>query len=298
MNEILKGLNQGGLRPKETRVVGPNRELQLDARPLEFKEQANQVLDTETLLTTSGLNLKNDSMFDLGGADNRMKAILNPHSLIGEQYRMLRAKLSLMQKQSGVRTLLITSAVNSEGKTLLSCGLAAVLAQEPGRRVLLVDADLRKPDVYRFLGLIGEDRFSGVSRMLQGEVGLEEVVMSSKSGDLYLLPAGPIPPNPAELLSSRHFEQALKEAKRFFDWIVIDSPPVLPLSDTTMLAPLCDTALLVVNAKATPAKLVKSAIQMIGREKFCGVVLNHVRDLKTSSFYYYYQMNHTRRRQK
>lgn len=238
------------------------------------------------------------TVLDLQAADNRVKAILDPHSIVGEQYRMLRAKLSLMQKQAGIKTILISSTVQNEGKTLVSCGLAAVLAQEPGKRVLLIDADLRKPDAYRNLGLIGEDRFDGFSKVLQGEVNLEEAVLGSSHEDFYFLPAGPVPPNPAELLSSRHLELALRSAAKFFDWVIIDSPPILPLADTSMLAPLCDTVLLVVRANATPAKLIKSAIQTIGRDKFCGVLLNRVNDLMSSTYYYYYHHNHNLRRKK
>jgi capsular exopolysaccharide synthesis family protein len=234
--------------------------------------------------------------FDLKAAGQPLATILDPLSIMGEQYRMLRSKLSLMQKETGLKTLLITSTVPNEGKTLVSCGLAAVLAQDSGRRVLLIDADLRKPDVSRVLGIMKEDRFEGLSQVLQGQNPFEEALLCSVDQSLYLMPSGPVPLNPAELLSTRYLELALRSAAKYFDWVVVDSPPVLPLADASLLAPLCDSALLVVNASSTPAKIIKSAIQTIGRDKFCGVVLNRMRDMRLSTYYHYYHQHHQLRR--
>lgn len=267
-------------------------------RPVEVKPAEEGKSVPGNGASANKITFESNAVFDLQAADYRVKAILDPHSIVGEQYRMLRAKLSLMQKQAGIKTILISSTVQNEGKTLVSCGLSAVLSQEPGKRVLLIDADLRKPDAYKNLGLIGEDRFDGFSKVLQGQVSLEEAVLASTNQDLYFLPAGPVPPNPAELLSSHHVELALRSAAKFFDWVIIDSPPILPLADTSMLAPLCDTVLLVVRANATPAKLIKNAIQTIGRDKFCGVLLNRVNGLMSSTYYYYYHHNHNLRRKK
>lgn len=298
MSEIFESLKQTELERRKRPSMAVNPDFASNFRTIELRASDAAEVDSKSLLPVSRA-LNEGSVFDLKAADYRLKSILESHGLVGEQYRMLRAKLSLMQKQGGVKTLLVTSTVQNEGKTLVACGLAAVLAQEPGRRVLLIDADLRKPDAYRNLGLLGgEDRFEGFSQVLRGEIDLEKALLASRGEELYFLPAGPVPPNPAELLSSRHLELALKTAAKLFDWVVIDSPPALSLADVSILAPHCDTALLVVHANSTPAKLIKTAIRTIGQDKFCGVVLNRVNGLMSSTYYYYYHHSHNLRRKK
>lgn len=262
---------------------------------LKMRETEPRESDPGGYSSTARLAVSPQQSFDLRAADQRLKTILDPLSIIGEQYRMLRSKISLMQKETGLKTLLITSTVPNEGKTLVSCGISAVLAQDPGKRVLLIDADLRKPDVCRELGILKEDRFEGLSQVLRGECTLEEALLCSMDQSLYFMPAGPVPPNPAELLGTRYLELTVKGAAKIFDWVIIDSPPVLPLADASVLASLCDAALLVVRANSTPAKVIRNAIQTLGRDKFCGVVLNRMRNLQYSTYYHYYHHHQVRR---
>jgi protein-tyrosine kinase len=111
---------------------------------------------------------------------------------------------------------------------------------------------------------------------------------SSRNGDLFFLASGKVPPNPSELLTSPVLEATLKTAREVFDWVVIDSPPVLALSDAAVIAPLCDAILLVVHAGVTPSKLVRQAAERLGREKICGIVMNRVRHVKSSYYHHYY----------
>ncbi|MBZ5538255.1 MAG: CpsD/CapB family tyrosine-protein kinase [Acidobacteriia bacterium] len=296
MSEILKGLKEARKEGRDAAPLGLNGPAELNPRRMELRTPNTAEIRGENHFTPAQKPLNTDPVFNLDTADHRVKTILDPHTIVGEQYRLLRTKLSAMQKEKGLKTLLISSTVPNEGKTLVSCGLSVILAQEPGKRVLLIDADLRKPDVSRTLGLTEEDRFDGLSRVLSGEVSLEEAVLPCSEEELYFLPAGPVPRNPAELLSSRHLELALKTAARLFNWVIIDSPPVLPLTDTSILVPHCDAALLVVHANSTPAKLIQGAIEAIGREKLCGIVLNRVRHIRTSTYYYYH--HHQMRRKK
>lgn len=296
MSEILKGLKEDKKEgPQLSAVVAPGGTRL--AAPVEFRAPNGGEFGGTGPFSSIRMKLNEEHSFSLQTASGHLKTILNPRGIVGEQYRMLRAKLSLMQKEKGIKTVLVSSTVPNEGKTEVSCGLAAVLANEPGKRVLLIDADLRKPDVNRNYGLTPEGRYDGLARVLRGEIGLEEALLACSEADLYLLPAGPVPRNPAELLSSRHLELALKTAARLFDWIVIDSPPILPLADTKILAPHCDVSLLVVHANSTPVKLIREAIEALGREKVCGVVLNRVREVKTSSYYHYYH-HQTMKREK
>jgi protein-tyrosine kinase len=227
--------------------------------------------------------------FDLRSADYRIKSVLDPTTLVGEQFRVLRARLDLVQKQRGIKTLLVTSACPGEGKTFTACSLAGVLAREPGRRTLLLDCDLRKPQAGRAIGMKGESiQAQGLSNVLRGEVEITDVIASSPEGGFFFLPTGPVPTNPSELLSSPALESSLSTTKDLFDWVVLDAPPVLVLSDAAVLAPACDAILLVVRANLTPSKLVAEAVHRLGREKICGIVMNRARHLKSSQYYHDY----------
>jgi capsular exopolysaccharide synthesis family protein len=233
--------------------------------------------------------IRSTVQFDLKGADYRVKQVLDPLTLVGEQFRRLRASISLMQKQRGIKTVLVTSARPSEGKTFAACALAGVLAQEPERRVLLIDADLRKPRAGKQIGMKSDSEPArGFAEILRGETDMMDCLASSLDGDLFFLPPGKVPTNPSELLTSPVLEVTLKTARDAFDLVIIDSPPVLALSDAVVMAPLCDAILLVVQANVTPSKLVKEAARRLGREKICGIVINRVRHLKSSYYYHYY----------
>ena len=234
-----------------------------------------------------GIAFKAASVFDLESADARIKLVLQDESIAGEQFRLLRAKLSFLQRQQPLRILLISSAVAGEGKTLTACSLASVLAQERGKRVLLIDADLRRAGTTTSLGLRRTPELGGLSQILQGEASVDDVLLNCANRDLHFLPAGRPVPNPADLLSSHIFQRELKNLMPLFDWILIDSPPIIPLADANLLVSLCDGVLLVVHATKTPAKYIKQAIERIGKPKLCGVVLNCVQHPKSSPYYYY-----------
>jgi capsular exopolysaccharide synthesis family protein len=152
---------------------------------------------------------------------------------------------------------------------------------------LLIDADLRRPKAARDLGLDGGREIAGLSQVLRGEMAPQQVMLSSNSLNFYLMPSGSVPQDPAELLSSPLLEQTITPLKEGFDWIVIDSPPVLALADASLLAPLCDAALLVVRTDKTPVKMIKEAIARLGTEKVCGIVMNRGRRRDASNYYYY-----------
>ncbi len=233
------------------------------------------------------IEIRGADQFNLDLADYRVKSVLDPATVVGEQFRVLRAQLSFAQKQRNIKTLLVTSSAPGEGKTFTSCSLAGVLAQEPGKRVLLIDADMRKAKAGRDLGLIGAE-VKGLAEVLRGEVAVTDVLLSSKDTPLFLLPAGNVPINPSELLSSPDLERSLKTVAQWFDWVIIDSPPVVALADTNVIAPICDAVLLVVHTNGTPTKLIQESIQRIGRDKICGIVMNRIRHSPSSRYYYRY----------
>jgi polysaccharide biosynthesis transport protein len=211
--------------------------------------------------------------------------IMDPMTAASEQYRVLRARLSSLQKQRGAKTILVTSSIPNEGKTFAACALAGVLAQEPGKRVLLIDADLRTSQACHVLGLDPGDSVSGLFHFLNGTAKVEQLIKRCNELNLSFLPAGAIADKPAEVLSSPELASMLKDVAQIFDWIIIDAPPVLGLADANLIMPSCDTTLFVVSTR-THSELVKNSLQRIGREHLCGVLLNRVRQLKSYPYYY------------
>jgi capsular exopolysaccharide synthesis family protein len=226
--------------------------------------------------------------FNLDIADPKIKAVLDSQTLPGEQFRFLRTRLAQLQHKQGLKNLLITSSVPGEGKTFISCCLAGILAQESGKRVLLVDADFRRPRTAQSLGIEIANELPGLSQVLQGSHKLEDVFLCSSNDGFFYLPAGPTPGNPSELLASYNLERAIQEISALFDWIIIDSPPVLTIADSMRMATLCDSVLMVVLANKTPSKLIQKAIQMVGKSHICGTVLNRVPIAGSSHYYYHY----------
>src|SRR5262245_28626744 len=165
---------------------------------------------SRNLPATSRIVFKASSAFDLRFAAAHIRLILEDKSFAGEQYRLLRTKLSFAQKQQPLRTLLITSAVAREGKTFTACCLAAVLAQERGKRVLLVDADLRLAGASKSLGLPGHGKLPGLSQVLSGEATLDDTLLTCVTMDLHFLPAGAPASNPSDLLTLPLLRSELK----------------------------------------------------------------------------------------
>jgi capsular exopolysaccharide synthesis family protein len=284
-------------KAESDREKSPARFNLISAEPVPYtisedKDEAEPIAPTPKSVVLSPPASSGNAEFDFSTGDLRVNSILDPQSFGGEQFRLMRAKLSLMQKDRAIQRILITSALPGEGKTFTCCTLAGILAQEPGKRVLLVDSDLRKPKAAQTLGCAHPDGLVGLCQVLQGEISPVEALLKSKDIELYLLPSGGIPQNPSELLSSPNLETTLKSLSGMFDWIIVDSPPILALADSTLLVPLCDTVILVARAEHTPTKLIQEAIHRIGREKICGVTVNRVKRFKNPRYYhYYYQQN-------
>jgi capsular exopolysaccharide synthesis family protein len=226
--------------------------------------------------------------FDFSQSTNQMQSAMNPKTILGEQFRVLRTKLSLLQRQNGIRTILVTSTVPQEGKSFTSCALAGVMAQEQGKRVIIIDADMRKIGSGRDYGLNGNGGIAGTAQVLQGAAEFRNSLLKSIDPEFWFLPSGTLPENPSELLSSPELEKMLRFAARNFDWVLVDAPPALTLSDPSLLAPLCDAVVLVVRVNSTPSKLVQETINKVGRERICGVVLNRQKQMHASRYYYQY----------
>ncbi|MFG6119294.1 MULTISPECIES: CpsD/CapB family tyrosine-protein kinase [Thalassobacillus] len=210
---------------------------------------------------------------------------MNPRSPISEQYRTIRTNLQFASVDKDLSSMMVTSAGPSEGKSLTTANLAVTFAQQE-KKVLLIDADLRKPTLHYTFRL---DNSLGLSSVLIGDQSIEQVVRKSDLDNLHLIPSGPIPPNPSELLGSKAMEKFLATAKNFYDMVIFDTPPVLAVTDGQILSRICDGVLLVTRSKQTEVEAGNKAVDLLKQvdANLLGAVLNDV-EAKHSNYYYYY----------
>jgi capsular exopolysaccharide synthesis family protein len=219
--------------------------------------------------------------------------------VIAEAYRTIRTGVLLSSADNPPQVILFTSGSAGEGKTVTAVNQALTLAQA-GARVLLIDADIRKPRLHKLFNL---SNGHGLSTYLTGQSDLERIIyevapngngtdgeVAGVACKLYVLPSGPLPPNPAELVGSQRMRETLKTLREHFDYIVIDTPPVLPVTDAVLLATMSDGVVLVVRGQDTPTDVaVKSRDRLeYVRAKILGVVLNDV-DVTSGDYHHYHR---------
>ncbi|MEH7494529.1 CpsD/CapB family tyrosine-protein kinase [Neobacillus niacini] len=228
---------------------------------------------------------KRNKKFKTTDPTRKLIANLDPKSPISEQYRTIRTNIQYSSVDNEIKTLMVTSSGPGEGKSTTAANLAVVFAQL-GKKVLLVDADLRKPTVHRTFGV---NNLFGFTTVLTKQATLGSTVLETDEKDLYILTSGPIPPNPAELLSSKSMEQFIEEAKEQFDYVLFDTPPLLAVADPQILANKVDGSIYVVYSGKTEIDQAKKAKELLenAQSKLVGVVLNH-KELKNNEYYYYY----------
>lgn len=212
---------------------------------------------------------------------------VRPQSQMAESYRALRTSLLLSSLGAPPKVIMITSALPQEGKTTTSINTAVVLAQK-GVRVLLIDGDLRRPSIHKTLGM---GPHSGLSNVLTGSTTLDEaIVRSTVLPNLFVLPAGTPPPNPAELLASSNMRDVLLQLREQYDHIVIDTPPSLSVTDAVVLSPRADAVILVIRSGQTSKQALRRSRDILFQvnAKLVGVLLNAV-DLSSPDYYYYYE---------
>jgi protein-tyrosine kinase len=204
-------------------------------------------------------------------------------SAVAEAYRVLRTNLIFSSVDSRGRALLVSSANPGEGKTTTVANLAASLALN-GAKVLAVDADLRRPAMHTHFGI---PKTPGLSDLIVGKCQASQAIQMTRLKGLQVLPCGYVPPNPAELLGSASMRQLVDALRSHYDWVLIDTPPVLAMADTAVLCPLVEGVILIVASEASRRPAVQRAIdQIVGiGGKVIGVVLNRV-NLERNSYYY------------
>jgi polysaccharide biosynthesis transport protein len=220
------------------------------------------------------------------GSEAAILAYTRPNSEMAEAYRALRTSILLSLPDAPPKLILVTSALPEDGKTITSINSAIVMAQE-GRRVLLVDADLRRPSISKVLGIASG---AGLTTVLAGNALPESVILPSPQlPNLFLLPSGPIPPCPSELLSSGHMKRLLVQWREMFDHVIIDSMPILAFTDAVRLSVEADAVLLVIRSSQTSKAALRRASVLLAQVKanVLGVIVNAV-DLRSSDRYYGY----------
>lgn len=211
--------------------------------------------------------------------DGHLVSLISPTSFGAEQYRGLRHIVEQLRQTADLRVLAVSSPRTGDGKTTTAINLAGALAQSPETRVLLVDADLRQPSVREHLNL-GESGARGlVDVVLDSALSLDDVIRRCPSYNLAVLPAGRPPASEYELLQSPRLQELLEAARSRYDYIVMDTPPLIPIPDCRVIATLVNGFLVVVAAHRTPRKLVEEALSVLDPGKIVGLVFNQDDDL-------------------
>lgn len=208
------------------------------------------------------------------------------HSSIAEAYRMFRTNILFSKVEGDLKTILFTSSCSGEGKSVSAANTAIALAQS-GKRVILLDCDLRKPVQHLMFGRVA----NGITNVVFGELDLENAIQETEQENLFLVASGPLPPNPSEILGSTKMDMLLNNLKTKVDYLIIDSPPVMAVSDACVLASKVDGVILVLGAgivRWEMAQETKESLESV-KGRLLGVMINRIKR-EPNRYYKYYPM--------
>ncbi len=213
---------------------------------------------------------------DISGIDPHIVSYTEPQCTIAEQYRMLRTNILAVNSAPPIRTLVITSAIKREGKTITVLNLSTVMAPDPEKTVVCVDCDLRRPSIHTFLDAASQP---GLSELLRGAAGTEDVVQKTRIPSLRIVPAGKPPSNPSELIGSKRMARFIEELKDRYDYVIFDTPPIMAVTDACVLSKLADGVILVVKADSTKREVALRARTLLqgANARLVGCVLTNIR---------------------
>ncbi len=194
------------------------------------------------------------------GVDPRVVTLADPKSHISEQYRSIRTNIASLYPENPIRAFLFTSSLRGEGKSVTAANLATAFSQEVGKKTIVVDADLRKPNLHHIFNL---EREPGLSDILSQGMEVDRFIEKPAVGDLYVIPAGKTPANPAELIGSGRMKELIARLKNDFDWVIFDMAPILAVTDAGILGSMVDGSIIVVRAGRTQAVDVERAYSML-----------------------------------
>jgi exopolysaccharide/PEP-CTERM locus tyrosine autokinase len=266
--------------PQEIDIEEPVEEKKSQHRSklMQVKTQATQANSAMQQQTARRLPLRAvpsgaAAAYDPNTLNENLIVLSDPRSFEAEQFKMLRSSLLFPHTGKPPRTIMVTSALPGEGKTFVSSNLAVSIAQGINEHVMLIDCDIRLPDLHTNFGF---KEVKGLSEYLTARVELKDLLLKTSVDKLTLLPGGTPPPNPAELIASKKMSNLIAEVRsRYKDrFIVIDSPPPSMTSETNVIAKQVDGILLVVNYGKTPREMASQLVELFGKEKILGVVFN------------------------
>jgi len=214
-----------------------------------------------------------------------LAVLSEPESLSAEKFRFLGVRMRQLQQSRPINRVLVTSTIAGEGKSLVSANLASVLARRKRQKVLLIEGDLRRPVLAERFGL---GNLAGLAEWLRTDEKSISNIYHLDGPDFWLMPAGYPPANPLELLQSGRLTALISQVSELFDWIIVDSPPLLPLADTTVLARVTDGALLVVREGITEKAPLQRGLDILKKIELFGVVLNSSSNGSHHSYYQRY----------
>jgi exopolysaccharide/PEP-CTERM locus tyrosine autokinase len=272
--------------------------------PEEVDVPGAQIPKPQPVRTVAPVSMKLPEEVIFPEFDDKLVAYREPGSVVSEQFRKLRTQLLTLNLPDKPKTIMVTSASEGEGKTLVSTNLATILAQDLQSHALLVDADLRNPALSRWFGLLNG---RGLSDYLTGGAAIPDLLLKTRIAKLSILSSGTVRNNPVELVGSKKMESLVDELRnRYSDrYIIIDSSPLLATTEPSVLTKLVDGIILVVRAGSTPRETVKQALTTIDPAKILGVVLNDLefqskalnsRYFGSSRYYYRYGYGESKER--
>lgn len=263
-----------------------NRQPSPESAPKKVVTISPETVDALKLHTTATQGPAEKSPLPTRGMDPRLASFLDPGSPAMESFKMLRAKILTSNSSSRPRTIMVTSPQPLDGKTTVAANLAISIAQGINEYVMLVDCDLRKPSLDKFLGLNAHE---GIREYLEEGTSVAPYLVKTPVDKLTLLPAGKPPPNPSELLSSEKMRLLVEELKKRYEdrYIIFDATPAQFAAETTFFAHIVDGVLMVVRSGKTARESILKAIENIDRNKIVGVVFNASSESHKSYRYYY-----------
>ena len=218
-------------------------------------------------------------------ASGRLVFLTEPESLAAEKFRLLGVRMRQLQQSRPLKKVVVTSTIPEEGKSMVAANLAGVLARRKKQKVLLIEGDLRRPVLARQFGL---GKLDGLAEWLQTDAQASPNIYHLEEPDFWLMPAGQPPTNPLELMQAGRLSGLMKQLTPLFDWIVVDSPPLLPLADTTVWARMADGVLLVVREGKTEKAPLLRGLEILKKADLLGVVLNSSSDGNHRNYYQRY----------
>jgi capsular exopolysaccharide synthesis family protein len=215
--------------------------------------------------------------------DSRLVCLTDQGGLAAEKFRVLGLKLRHLREKRKLKRIVVTGTAPEEGKSLVAANLALNQSRSKVLKTLLIDGDLRRPTVASRFGFDGS--LPGLSECLRGERNLPEVVYRLNNSGLFLLPAGRAPENPLDLMQGGRLPELLDRLGKFFDWIIIDTPPVIPVADTTYWMKQADGVLVVIREGVSEKKVVERALESFDRALMLGIVVNSCRSTDHKDYY-------------